>query len=45
MRTILKFDVGKDGFEKMITVLAIFATVTLVAGIIFLNLSIKHCKN
>ena len=41
MRTILKFDVGKDGFEKMITVLAIFATVTLVAGIIFFKFVYK----
>jgi|GEM_PF-3339700 len=35
MRTILKFDVGKDGFEKMITVLAGFAAATFIAGIIF----------
>lgn len=36
MRMILKFDVGKDGFEKMILVLGIFAGITLVLGTIFL---------
>ena len=35
MRTILKFDVGKDGFEKMIFVLGVFAAGTIVFGIIF----------
>lgn len=36
MRTILKFDVGKDGFEKMIIVLAITAVIVLCLGIYFL---------
>jgi hypothetical protein len=36
MRTILKFDTGADGFQKMIYVLAVTAVVTLAAGIYFL---------
>ncbi len=41
MRTILKFDVGADGFMKMIWVLAVFAVVVIVVGIFFLN-SVMH---
>lgn len=36
MRTILKFDTGKNGFEKMILVLAVMAAVVLFCGGIFL---------
>jgi hypothetical protein len=41
MRTILKFDVGADGFLKMIGVLAVFAVVLLVVGFFFLS-SVTH---
>ncbi len=37
MRTILKFDTGADGFQKMIYVLAFMAVVVLIAGIIFIK--------
>ncbi len=37
MRTILKFDTGADGFQKMIYVLAFMAIVVLIAGIIFIK--------
>lgn len=37
MRTILKFDTGADGFQKMIYVLAFMAVVVLIAGIIFIR--------
>lgn len=37
MRTILKFDTGADGFQKMICVLAFMAVVVLTAGIIFIK--------
>lgn len=37
MRTILKFDTGADGFQKMIYVLAFMAVVVLTAGIIFIK--------
>ena len=37
MRTILKFDTGADGFQKMIYVLAFMAAVVLIAGIIFIK--------
>lgn len=36
MRTILKFDTGADGFQKMIYVLAFMAVVVLAAGAYFL---------
>jgi cytochrome b subunit of formate dehydrogenase len=36
MRTILKFDTGKNGFEKMILLLAAMAVVVLLCGGIFL---------
>ena len=35
MRTILKFDTGADGFQKMIYVLAFMSVVVLGAGIYF----------
>ena len=44
MRTILKFDVGADGFLKMITVLAISALLTLAVGIFFLTNVMKDLK-
>ena len=37
MREILKFDTGKDGFEKMIFVLAVTAIAVLILGIIFIR--------
>ena len=37
LKTVLKFDTGADGFQKMIYVLAFFAVVVLVAGIYFLS--------
>ncbi len=37
MRTILKFDTGADGFQKMIYVLAFMAVAVLIAGIIFIK--------
>ena len=37
MRTILKFDTGADGFQKMIYVLAFMAVVVLIAGIILIK--------
>lgn len=36
MKTILKFDTGADGFQKMIYVLIFMAVVVLVAGIILI---------
>ena len=39
MRTILKFDTGADGFQKMIYVLAFMAVVVLIAGIIFIKIT------
>ena len=44
LRTILKFDVGADGFQKMIYVLAITAVIVLTIGILFLNMVIKEMK-
>lgn len=44
IRTILKFDVGADGFMKMITVLAIAAVLTLIIGMIFLSIVVKDLK-
>ena len=35
LRTILKFDTGADGFQKMIYVLAVTAIVVLLSGICF----------
>ncbi len=36
MRTILKFDTGADGFQKMIYVLAVTAFLVILLGIYFL---------
>ncbi len=36
LKTVLKFDTGRDGFEKMIIVLAFMSVVVLVCGIYFL---------
>ncbi len=44
IKTILKFDVGADGFQKMIYVLAIGAVIVLIAGIFFLNMVIKETR-
>lgn len=35
MKEVLKFDTGKDGFEKMIIVLGVTAVILLVLGIYF----------
>ena len=37
MRTILKFDTGADGFQKMIYDLAFMAGVVLIAGFVFIK--------
>jgi len=39
MRTILKFDMGADGFKKMIYVLAVTAVLVLLLGVYFLLLT------
>ena len=44
IKTILKFDVGADGFQKMIYVLAAVALFVLVIGILFLNIMVKEMK-
>jgi hypothetical protein len=44
LKMILKFDVGADGFQKMIYVLAASATVVLIAGIYFINLFMKEMR-
>ena len=44
LRTILKFDVGADGFQKMIYVLAVGAGIVLILGIFFLNMVIKEMQ-
>ena len=44
LKTVLKFDVGADGFQKMIYVLAIGAVVVLIAGIYFINLFMHEVK-
>jgi len=36
IKTILKFDSGADGFQGMIYVLAVSATIVLILGIYFL---------
>ena len=37
MKTILKFDTGADGFQKMIYVLAIVSLIVLIIGVYFLT--------
>lgn len=44
LRTIMKFDVGADGFMKMIGVLAVSALLTLIIGAFFLNLVMNELK-
>ncbi len=44
IRMILKFDVGADGFLKMITVLAVSAVIVLVVGIYFLNIMMHEMR-
>ncbi|MBI3602581.1 MAG: hypothetical protein HY209_06805 [Candidatus Omnitrophica bacterium] len=44
LKTILKFDVGADGFQKMMYVLAIGAAIILIIGVLFLNMVIKEMK-
>ena len=44
LKTILKFDVGANGFGKMMVVLAIGAAIVLMIGIFFLNMVIKEVK-
>ena len=41
IRTILKFDVGADGFEKMMIVLAVSAGLVLLAGTYFILFEFK----
>lgn len=42
LKTILKFDVGADGFMKMIGVLACTAILLLVIGIFFITMYVKE---
>jgi hypothetical protein len=44
LKTILKFDVGADGFQKMIYVLAACAVLVLVVGIYFINLFMHEVR-
>jgi hypothetical protein len=44
LKTIMKFDVGADGFQKMIYVLAGGAVVVLIAGCYFINLFLREMK-
>ena len=44
IRTIMKYDVGADGFLKMIFVLAASAVVVLAIGAIFLSTLMKDLK-
>ena len=44
MRTIMKFDVGADGFKKMMIVLGITAIAVLLIGIYFLNIAVKDMR-
>ena len=45
MRMILKFDVGADGFQKMMIVLAVAAVILLAVGIYFLNMVIGDMEH
>ena len=42
---ILKFDVGADGFMKMIYVLAASAIAVLIVGVLFLTMVVKDLKD
>ena len=44
LKTILKFDVGADGFQKMIYVLAAFAVIVLTVGLYFINVFLKEVR-
>jgi hypothetical protein len=44
LKTILKFDVGADGFQKMIYVLAACAVVVLILGIYFINIFMHEVR-
>lgn len=44
LKTILKFDVGADGFQKMIYVLAACAVLVLITGIYFINLFLHEMR-
>lgn len=43
-RTILKFDVGADGFFKMIIVLAITALIVVAIGLYFIIITTHEIK-
>ena len=43
-KTIMKFDVGADGFLKMIAVLAVGAIIVLGVGVYFLMMVSKDLK-
>ena len=44
MKTILKFDVGADGFKKMMIVLGVTAVLVLIIGVFFLNMVMKDMR-
>ena len=44
MKTVMKFDVGADGFKKMMIVLGITAIAVLMIGIYFLNVVVKDMR-
>ncbi len=44
LKTILKFDVGADGFQKMIYVLALGAVIVLAAGLFFIQLFLNEMR-
>jgi hypothetical protein len=44
LKTILKFDVGADGFQKMIYVLAVCAAIVLMVGIYFINVFMHEVR-
>lgn len=45
LKTILKFDVGADGFKKMVYVLAASALLVLIIGIYFINIVLKETRH
>ena len=40
----MKFDVGADGFKKMMIVLGVVAVIVLIVGIYFLNTVMKDLR-
>ncbi len=44
MKMILKFDVGADGFKKMMLVLGVAAVLVLTIGLYFLRMVIGELK-